>query len=49
MLKGAVPTEGSESTLFIDGGDTPCETDIDDPYYSSYPCWAQNAFSQGER
>jgi hypothetical protein len=49
VLKGAVPPEGSESTLFIDGGDTPCESDIDDPSYSNYPCWAQNAFSQGER
>jgi hypothetical protein len=49
VLKGAVPAAGTESTLFIDGGSTPCDSDIDDPSYSSYPCWAQNAFSQGER
>lgn len=45
-LKGDVPAQGAESALFIDSGDTPCNAD-DDPSYSSYPCWAQNAFSWG--
>ena len=45
-LKGDVPALGAESTLFIDSGDAPCYAD-DDPSYSNYPCWAQNAFSSG--
>jgi len=44
-LKGEVPTAGPELTLFIDGaGSVPCDAG-DDPAYSDYPCWAQNAFS----
>jgi hypothetical protein len=43
-LKGTLPTNGTETTLFIDGGGAPC-----DPLYqdgdAGYPCWAQKAFS----
>ena len=46
-LRGTVPAQGGESTLFIDGADSPCYTDQDDPSYSGDDCWAQNAFSRG--
>ena len=43
-LKGTLPANGTETTLFIDGGGAPC-----DPMYDTgdlgYPCWAQKAFS----
>lgn len=45
-VRGDIPAEGAEATLFIDGDDVPCYS-TDDPTYSSYPCWAQNAFSWG--
>jgi hypothetical protein len=45
-LQGDVPAQGAESTLFIDGADTPCKPG-DDPSYSGYACWAQDAFSHG--
>jgi hypothetical protein len=46
-LNGRIPAQGAESTLFIDSGGAPCNSD-DDPSYASYPCWAQNAFSWGK-
>jgi hypothetical protein len=47
ILKGAPPTNGVESTLFIDGGGAPCDPQFDtgDP---GYPCWAQQAFAAGQ-
>src|SRR5215510_10379197 len=43
-LKGTLPVAGGESTLFIDGGASPCDPQFDrgDP---GYPCWAQQAFA----
>jgi hypothetical protein len=43
-LKGALPAEGIEGTLFIDGSSGYCDPgyDIGDP---GYPCWAQKAFA----
>ena len=43
-LEGTLPASGSASTLFIDGGGAPCDTQFDtgDP---GYPCWAQQAFA----
>jgi hypothetical protein len=43
-LKGALPSEGTEGTLFIDGSSGYCDPgyDIGDP---GYPCWAQKAFA----
>jgi hypothetical protein len=43
-LKGTLPAAGGESTLFIDGGASPCDPQFDrgDP---GYPCWAQQAFA----
>jgi hypothetical protein len=46
-LKGDIPAHGAESTLFIDGYATPCNSGDVNPAYSDYPCWAQTAFSQG--
>ncbi len=45
VLQGDLPAQGGESALFIDGGDVPCNSGLDDPSYSGYPCWAQDAFS----
>jgi hypothetical protein len=43
-LKGTLPANGTETTVFIDGSGAPC-----DPLYqdgdAGYPCWAQKAFS----
>ena len=36
-LKGDLPTQGGETALFIDGYQTPCNSDLNDPAYSSYP------------
>ena len=43
-LKGALPAEGIEGTLFIDGSSGYCDPGYDrgDP---GYPCWAQKAFA----
>jgi hypothetical protein len=43
-LKGALPADGIEGTLFIDGSSGYCDPgyDIGDP---GYPCWAQKAFA----
>jgi len=43
-LKGDLPANGVESTLFIDGSSGYCDPgyDIGDP---GYPCWAQKAFA----
>ncbi len=45
LLQGDLPAQGGQSALFIDGGNTPCNSGLDDPSYSGYPCWAQDAFS----
>lgn len=47
VLQGSLPPQAGESTLFIDGGNIPCNSDLNDPMYSTYPCWAQTAFSGG--
>ena len=47
VLKGNIPVAGAESTLFIDGYGTPCNSGMNNPAYSDYPCWAATAFSQG--
>jgi hypothetical protein len=44
-LRGDIPAQGGESTLFIDGYQTPCNSGLNDPWLSSYPCWAQTALS----
>jgi hypothetical protein len=44
-LKGDIPAQGGENTLFIDGYQTPCNSGLNDPWLSSYPCWAQTALS----
>src|SRR5262245_22502641 len=45
-LKGDIPAQGAESTLFIDGyGGAPCNSDANNPAYSDMPCWAATAFS----
>jgi hypothetical protein len=49
VLQGNIPAQGSESTLFIDGYDTPCNSGANNPAYSSYPCWAATAFSHGRQ
>jgi hypothetical protein len=43
-LKGALPAEGIEGTLFIDGSSGYCDPgyDLGDP---GYRCWAQKAFA----
>ena len=43
-LKGALPADGIEGTLFIDGSSGYCNPmyDIGD---AGYPCWAQKAFA----
>jgi hypothetical protein len=43
-LKGALPADGIEGSLFIDGSGGYCDPsyDIGDP---GYPCWAQKAFA----
>jgi hypothetical protein len=47
VLEGSIPAQGAESTLFIDGYGTPCNSGASNPSYSDYPCWAATAFSQG--
>ena len=49
MLDGSIPAQGGESTLFIDGYDTPCNSGENNPAYSGYPCWAATAFSKGRQ
>jgi hypothetical protein len=49
VLTGAVPPAGAESTLFIDGYGTPCNSGQNNPAYSDYPCWAATAFSWGRQ
>jgi len=46
-LKGEIPAQGGESTLFIDGYQTPCNSGLNNPWDSGYPCWAATAFSGG--
>jgi hypothetical protein len=46
-LKGEIPAQGGESTLFIDGYQTPCNSGLNNPWLSEYPCWAATAFSGG--
>jgi hypothetical protein len=45
VLEGDLPAQGGESTLFIDGAGSPCSPEDNSAY--GYPCWAQDAFSQG--
>src|SRR5262245_15790606 len=45
LLKGDIPAQGGESTLFIDGYQTPCNSGLNDPGLHEYPCWAQTALS----
>jgi hypothetical protein len=45
VLKGDMPAQGGESALFIDGYQTPCNSGLNNPWLSSYPCWAQTALS----
>jgi hypothetical protein len=47
-LKGEIPAQGGESALFIDGYQTPCNSDLNDPSYASLPCWAATAFTPGQ-
>lgn len=49
VLMGDIPTKGAESTLFIDGYETPCNSGANNPAYSAYPCWAATAFSRAPR
>jgi hypothetical protein len=49
VLEGRVPAQGSESTLFIDGYNAPCNSGANNPAYSNYPCWAATAFSRGRQ
>ena len=46
-LKGEIPAQGGESTLFIDGYQTPCNSGLNNAWLSEYPCWAATAFSGG--
>ena len=46
-LKGEIPAQGGESALFIDGYQTPCNSGLNNPWDSGYPCWAATAFSGG--
>jgi hypothetical protein len=46
-LKGDIPAQGGESALFIDGYQTPCNSGLNNPWDSGYPCWAATAFSGG--
>jgi hypothetical protein len=46
VMEGNLSAQGSESTLFIDGADSPCNPG-DQFAYSNVPCWAQDAFSHG--
>ena len=48
-LRGEIPAQGGETALFIDGYQTPCNSGLNDPEYSSYPCWAATAFSGSDR
>jgi len=47
LLKGTPPPSGTETTLVIDGGGAPCDPQFDTGD-SSYPCWAQQAFSAAQ-
>jgi len=49
VLTGSIPQSGAESTLFIDGYGTPCNSGLNNPAYSEYPCWAATAFSHGRQ
>ena len=44
-LKGEIPAQGGESSLFIDGYQTPCNSGLYNAWLSGYPCWAATAFS----
>jgi hypothetical protein len=44
VIDGNLAAQGSESTLFIDGADSPCWAG-DNSAYGNFPCWAQDAFS----
>ena len=44
VLLGELPSEGGESSLFIDGVDGGC--DVGSPMYEDEPCWARRAFSK---
>jgi hypothetical protein len=46
-LKGEIPVQGGESALFIDGYQAPCNSGLNNPWLSEYPCWAATAFSGG--
>lgn len=46
-LKGEIPAQGGESTLFIDGYAAPCNSGLNESSLSEYPCWAATAFSAG--
>ena len=48
-LKGEIPAQGGESTLFIDGYSTPCNSGLNESSLSGYPCWAATAFSANQR
>jgi hypothetical protein len=45
VIEGNLSAQGNESTLFIDGADSPCDPGNDSAYGG--PCWAQDAFSHG--
>lgn len=47
VIDGDLSAQGSESTLFIDGADSPCNPGDNSAYGSS--CWAQDAFSHVHR
>src|SRR5262245_5722968 len=49
VLTGSIPQAGAESTLFIDGYGTPCNSGQNNPAYSAYPCWAATACSHGRQ
>jgi len=47
-LKGEIPAQGGESALFIDGYQTPCNSDLNSPSFANLPCWAATAFTAGQ-
>jgi hypothetical protein len=49
VLKGSIPAQGAESTLFIDGFNPPCNSGMNNPAFSDYPCWAATAFSDPDQ
>ncbi len=46
VIQGDIPAQGGSASLFIDGSNAPCTSNVESPYFSSgSPCWAVNAFA----